>query len=87
MVFFVIGSFNFALHYAVLTGKRRELVRNIETVSFTITVTVLTLIATLGLMQLHVYPDIAVHVPQRLLPAHFRPHHHRLHDHLRKAVL
>ena len=58
MVFFIIGSFNFALHYAVLTGKRRELIRNVETVSFTVTVTVLTLIATLGLMQLKVYPDI-----------------------------
>ncbi len=59
MVFFIIGSFNFALHYAVLTGKRRELVRNVETLSFTVTVTVLTLITTLGLMRLNVYPDAA----------------------------
>ena len=59
MVFFVIGSFNFALHYAVLTGKRKELVRNVETVSFAVTMTVLTLISTLGLMRLHIYPDIA----------------------------
>jgi trk system potassium uptake protein TrkH len=58
MVFFIIGSFNFALHYAVLTGKRRELIRNVETVSFAVTVTVLTLIVTLGLMQLNVYPNI-----------------------------
>jgi trk system potassium uptake protein TrkH len=58
VVFFVIGSFNFALHYAVLTGKRKELYKNIETVSFTVTVTVLTLITTLGLMRLNVYPDI-----------------------------
>ena len=57
VVFFVIGSFNFALHYAVLTGKRKELVKNVETVSFTVTVTVLTLITTLGLLRLHVYPD------------------------------
>ncbi len=57
MVFFIIGSFNFALHYAVLTGRRRELVRNIETVSFSVTVTVLTLITTLGLLRLNVYPD------------------------------
>ncbi len=57
IIFFVIGSFNFALHYAVLTGKRKELVRNVETVSFTVTVTVLTLITTLGLMRLNVYPD------------------------------
>ncbi len=58
MVFFVIGSFNFALHYAVLTGKRKELIKNVETVSFSITVTALTLIAALGLMRLNVYPDI-----------------------------
>ena len=57
MVFFVIGSFNFALHYAVLSGKRKELVRNIETISFTLTVTVLTLITTLGLLRANVYPD------------------------------
>lgn len=58
VVFFVIGSFNFALHYAVLNGKRKELVKNVETISFTVTLTVLTLIATLGLMRLNVYPDI-----------------------------
>ena len=58
VAFFVIGSFNFALHYAVLTGNRKELHRNVETVSFTVTLTVLTLIATLGLMRLNVYPDI-----------------------------
>ena len=57
VVFFVIGSFNFALHYAVFTGKRRELVKNVETLSFTITVTLLTLIASLGLIRLNVYPD------------------------------
>ena len=57
VVFFVLGSFNFALHYAVLTGKRKELIRNVETVSLTVTLTILTLIATLGLMRLHIYPD------------------------------
>lgn len=56
IVFFIIGSFNFALHYAAFTGRKRELTKNVETISFTITVTVLTLIATLGLMQLKVYP-------------------------------
>ena len=51
VVFFVIGSFNFALHYAVLTGNRSELRRNIETVTFSITLTTLTLITLLGLMK------------------------------------
>ena len=58
VVFFVIGSFNFALHHAVLLGRRYELRRNIETVTFSITLTLLTLIATLGLMKNNVYPDI-----------------------------
>jgi trk system potassium uptake protein TrkH len=62
VVFFVIGSFNFALHHAMLSGKRNELRRNIETVTFTITLTLLTLIATLGLMKNNVYADIAATV-------------------------
>ncbi len=57
MVFFIIGSFNFALHYAVLSGRRRELYKNIETVTFMITVTLLTLLVTTGLMKNNVYPN------------------------------
>lgn len=53
----MIGSFNFALHYAVLSGKRNELRRNIETVTFTVTLTLLTLITTAGLMKDNVYPN------------------------------
>ena len=59
IVFFVIGSFNFALHYAAFTGRKKELVKNIETLSFTITLTVLTLLATYGLMQHNIYPGAA----------------------------
>jgi len=57
VVFFVIGSFNFALHFAVFSGKRRELFKNVETISFTVTVTLLTLIVSYGLIRLNVYPD------------------------------
>jgi trk system potassium uptake protein TrkH len=57
IIIFVIGSFNFALHYAAWTGNRKEVYRNIETVSFAITLTILTLIGCYGLMKLHVYPD------------------------------
>ncbi len=57
IVFFVVGSFNFALHHAVFTGKRRELIKNVETMSFSITVTILTLVATYGLLKLNVYPN------------------------------
>ena len=57
IVFFVIGSFNFALHHAVLSGRRGELRRNLETITFTITLTLLTLITTAGLMKSNVYPN------------------------------
>jgi trk system potassium uptake protein TrkH len=57
VVFFTMGSFNFALHYSVLHGNRKELIRNIELISFTITVTILTLLTFCGLMKDHVYPN------------------------------
>ncbi len=45
MTLFIIGSFNFALHWAVWTGNRREVYRNIEIVSF---ITTLFITVTLG---------------------------------------
>lgn len=59
IVFFTIGSFNFALHYAVLRGNKRELRKNIEIVSFSVTVTLLSLLTAFALMRSHVYPDMA----------------------------
>ncbi|MBI5498997.1 MAG: TrkH family potassium uptake protein [Deltaproteobacteria bacterium] len=56
VVFFVVGSFNFALHHAVWTGNRKEVFRNIETASFAASLTALTVLACWGLMLLHVYP-------------------------------
>lgn len=57
VVFFVIGSFNFALHHAVLSGNTRELRRNIETVTFSVTLIITALLCTLGLMKAGAYPD------------------------------
>ena len=57
VVFFVIGSFNFALHHAVLSGNTRELRKNIETVTFSVTLIITVLLCTLGLMKEGVYPD------------------------------
>ncbi len=57
IVIMVAGSFNFALHWAVWTGKRREIVRNVETVSFAITLTLTTMLATFWLAKAGVYPD------------------------------
>jgi trk system potassium uptake protein TrkH len=55
---FVIGSFNFALHWAVWTGEKKEIYRNIEIISFFTTVAIAMLLAMAGLMKLNVYPDI-----------------------------
>lgn len=60
VVVFVVGSFNFALHWAVWTGERREIVRNIEIVSFTITILLTTLLATFALARAGVYSDAVV---------------------------
>ena len=57
-VIFIAGSLNFALHWAIWTGKKSEIRRNIETISFAITLTVAMLITTAGLMKLNVYPNI-----------------------------
>lgn len=57
MVFFIIGSFNFALHFAVISGKRKELFKNVETLSFSITVTLTVLLSSVGLMKAGVYSD------------------------------
>jgi trk system potassium uptake protein TrkH len=57
-VIFILGSFNFALHWAVWTGKKSEIRKNIEIVSFFITMTVAMLITTSGLVKLGIYPDV-----------------------------
>ncbi|MFQ5976056.1 MAG: TrkH family potassium uptake protein [Candidatus Hydrothermarchaeales archaeon] len=41
IIIMVIGSINFALHYAIITGNFKELVRNIETRTFTIMLAIL----------------------------------------------
>ncbi|GFP41024.1 trk system potassium uptake protein [Candidatus Hakubella thermalkaliphila] len=57
MVLFIIGSFNFALHYAVWRGDRREIYRNLEIISFSITVAITFTLVVIGLTQLNIYPD------------------------------
>lgn len=37
MIFFILGSFNFGLHYAVWKGNKKELIKNIEIQSFVVT--------------------------------------------------
>lgn len=57
MVFFIIGSFNFGLHYALIQGKKKEFVRNIEVISFTVTTFIATALAVFALKNSGVYSD------------------------------
>ncbi|OHD25506.1 MAG: cation transporter [Spirochaetes bacterium GWB1_59_5] len=57
VAFFVAGSLNFALHHAVLTGNRREMLKNVETISFFVTFTGLFSVIAAGLTRAGVYPD------------------------------
>ena len=57
IIIMIAGSFNFAMHWAVWTGKRKEILKNVETVSFAITLTLTVLVATFGLARAGVYPD------------------------------
>ncbi len=57
VIIFIAGSLNFALHWALWTGNRKEVRRNVETVSFAVTLVVTTLIATFWLAKAGVYPD------------------------------
>ncbi len=57
MLFFIIGSFNFGLHYAMWQGKRKEILRNIEIQSFVITSFIASAIAVAALSKTHLYTD------------------------------
>ncbi len=58
IVLIMVGSFNFALHWAIWTGNRREIYKNIEIISFCVTITIALFITTVGLMRLDVYPEL-----------------------------
>ncbi len=53
----MLGAVNFALHWAVWTGDRKEIRRNIEMVSFFVTMTLGMVITAVGLMQAGIYPE------------------------------
>ncbi len=56
VVFYVIGSFNFNLHWAVWMGNRKELVRNLEVVTFMVTSTLLVALGSWDLANRGIYP-------------------------------
>ncbi|MEA5026994.1 MAG: TrkH family potassium uptake protein [Erysipelotrichaceae bacterium] len=55
MIFLILGSLNFGLHYAVWQGKKKEIIKNIEIQSFVITSFVCCALAIVALA--HLYPD------------------------------
>lgn len=57
IILFIIGSFNFGLHYAVWKGNKKELIKNIEVQSFFITATLTAFFVALSLSKLNVYPN------------------------------
>lgn len=59
LLFFVAGSLNFALHHAMLTGRRRELYRNAEIRSFALSFLICFCLVAWALSRAGVYGDVA----------------------------
>lgn len=57
IIFFILGSLNFGLHYAILSGNKKELLKNIETQSFFITSFLASVLAVMWLARTGVYHD------------------------------
>lgn len=57
MIIFILGSFNFGLHYAIWQGKRKEFIKNIEIQSFFATSFAACILVLYGLARLNIYPD------------------------------
>lgn len=59
MLFMIVGSLNFHLHWAVWTRDRREIWRNLETVTFATTVTVLAVLVMWDMSRRGLYAGTA----------------------------
>lgn len=57
IIFFIIGSFNFGLHYAMWKGNKKEIFKNIETRSFFITATLFSALLITGMQKLGYYSN------------------------------
>jgi len=66
IIFFILGSMNFGLHYAIWQGKKKEMFKNIEIQSFFITSFVACALAAVKLNQLGIYND-AVSIFRRVV--------------------
>jgi trk system potassium uptake protein TrkH len=56
IIIMILGAINFKLHYHIWMGNRKEILKNIETVSLFITVLVTFFITAVGLSQADIYP-------------------------------
>lgn len=59
LIIMIIGSLNFALHWAVWTGNRREIYRNIEIIAFSVTLLLTVALAAYALAQVDAYQGLA----------------------------
>lgn len=57
IVFFIIGSFNFALHHSIWKGNKKEIYKNIEMISFVSTLTLITILSIGWFNQLGIYKN------------------------------
>lgn len=53
----LLGAINFKLHHALWTGNKKEIFKNIETITLFITIAVTFLITCFGLSRANIYPD------------------------------
>ncbi|MCM8787241.1 MAG: TrkH family potassium uptake protein [Candidatus Omnitrophica bacterium] len=54
----LLGAINFKLHYAILTGNRREIFKNIETVTLFFSIILIFIITSFGLKLNNQYPQV-----------------------------
>ncbi|MDD5119767.1 MAG: TrkH family potassium uptake protein [Candidatus Omnitrophica bacterium] len=60
IIIIVLGALNFKMHYHLWTGNRKEIFRDIETVTFFSTITATFAIVAVGLAQIGSYPSVFV---------------------------
>jgi trk system potassium uptake protein TrkH len=60
VVIMILGTINFKLHYHIWMGNRREIIKNIETVFFFISVMATLAVVAVGLAQNGIYPKAAM---------------------------
>jgi trk system potassium uptake protein TrkH len=60
MILMILGAINFKLHYHIWTGNRREIIKNIETITFFVAIMATFIITAAGLTQSGAYPKASM---------------------------